>query len=691
MSDGLAQLHQDLRDLVGQTIADRYRIDALIGVGGMAAVFRAHHLGLKRDVAVKILHPTLSANSEVSARFDREAESASRLDHPNIVQVTDFGSTEAGMKFMVMQLLEGGELAGRLNRRHAPVEVVYVALQLLRGLNHAHKQGVVHRDVKPENVFLTHDHEGREVVKLVDFGISKILSGSSEGHQTTAGLVFGTPAYMSPEQAAGVQADGRADLYSVGIIVYQMLAGRLPFVSDDPVALIRMQVGRDPEPLPAHVPPLLAGIVGRLLDKDRNQRFQTAREVIQTLEQILPMLQAHSVPGYIEDGPSVETPVSGGGIPDPIELRASGSLTSGSRATLPLPSGSSGDTGSLPYGQPLVMGESQLPVSPTSNERPASSVLSVPWGPLIGVVGVVLAIGIWMATRTREEPVNASPTEPLVEEMVAVESGTPDDDVLQADALTTVDTLVLGGKFAQAEELLKQLRQQFPTNADLMWREGRLLAKTKQRDQALTAYGNAVVEDPSLLNDRDFYAELYELLRTRRLRDQALELALQHLDSHGHKFLLELVNDSKRPLPYHDRQRALQELATDPDNQALIDDRLRRALDLVQASESKIPCVAYRDAIAEISAHPELYFLVRVQKAKVPEAPGPGIPGLLEDEPNACAELEQRREELLVVLEALGGMLDDEDDVELLEFESSSVSDPDCSRFGYWTRPQCFE
>src|SRR5690606_37711823 len=271
MSQALATLHQDLQDLIGHKIAERYRIDDLLGVGGMGAVFRAHHLGLKRDVAIKVLHPDLTRHPEISARFDREAHSASRLEHPNCLQVTDYGSTENGMKFMVMQLLQGKELSSILGRRLEPARAPVLALQILKGLEHAHRHGVAHRDIKPENVFITVDHDGNEILKLVDFGIAKIVCANERGgkHRTQVGLVFGTPPYMSPAQAAGMETDERADLYSVGIILCEMRAGRPPCDHEDPVARVRMQVGADPPPLPTEVPPVLAAAVEKLLAKDR--------------------------------------------------------------------------------------------------------------------------------------------------------------------------------------------------------------------------------------------------------------------------------------------------------------------------------------------------------------------------------------------------------------------------------------
>src|SRR5690606_5472081 len=207
---------RDLRSLVGTVLADRYRIDEVLGEGGMGLVFRAHHLMLKRDVAVKVLHPELSENEQLRARFDREAQSAARVEHPNIVNVSEFGSTSAGMKYLVMQLLQGCELVELMQpgAPMRPVRVVEIAVQIFRGLEYAHKHGVVHRDLKPENIFVTEDHEGRETIKIVDFGIAKIMHTGGDEAPTTRpltrhGLVFGTPENISPHQPTATDIAGR--------------------------------------------------------------------------------------------------------------------------------------------------------------------------------------------------------------------------------------------------------------------------------------------------------------------------------------------------------------------------------------------------------------------------------------------------------------------------------------------------
>jgi serine/threonine protein kinase len=291
-----ALLPPDLEALIGQTLANRYLVEDVLGVGGMGAVFRGRHLALDRDVAIKVLRPEYAAHPEVSARFDREARAASMFDHPNCVQVVDFGSSDQGLKFMVMQLLEGCGLAAALGRRYPVSQAVEITLEILQGLEHAHGHGVIHRDLKPENVFITRDHTGSVILKLVDFGIAKLVSGRNDGIVTRIGTVFGTPQYMSPEQAAGEEIDERADLYSVGVILYQLVTGGLPFDDADTRELMRKQMVAHPPPLPPYVPIVLATSVGKLLAKRRDFRYPSARDAIVALTSVRRMLPPDRVP-----------------------------------------------------------------------------------------------------------------------------------------------------------------------------------------------------------------------------------------------------------------------------------------------------------------------------------------------------------------------------------------------------------
>jgi serine/threonine protein kinase len=279
--DAMASGGED--SLFGRMIADRYLVEARLGRGGMGALYRAHDTTLDRRVAVKVLNPALVAEPTVAQRFDREALAISRLDHPNVVRVFDAGAMPDGGKFIVMQLLEGRELREVIAEGPlTPARAVDFAVQVLRALEHAHRRGLVHRDLKPENVFIVVDDDGREIVKLVDFGIVKLLSGDDQ-KLTRAGLVFGTPRYMSPEQVAGGKIDERTDLYAVGVVLFEMLTGAPPFDADQAGMLMRMHVLSDVPPLPESVPSDVRAVVLRLLEKTPTDRFASAREVLDAL------------------------------------------------------------------------------------------------------------------------------------------------------------------------------------------------------------------------------------------------------------------------------------------------------------------------------------------------------------------------------------------------------------------------
>lgn len=269
---------------LGRIVADRYRIDAELGHGGMGHVYRAHHLHLHRPVAIKVLRREALSAYETVKRFEREARAVSKLDHPNCVQIMDFGH-ELGQPYLVMQLLEGQELRQLLGAPFEPQRAVALARQILMALEHAHRRGVVHRDLKPENVFIVRDDHNTEAVKLVDFGIAKLLNDEHQPEKLTqVGVVYGTPMYISPEQATGSTIDERADLYGFGILLYEMLTGKPPFVHSHAPTLLQMHVFDDPAPLPDGVPHGLAQVVMRCLAKTRDERFESAHKCREALE-----------------------------------------------------------------------------------------------------------------------------------------------------------------------------------------------------------------------------------------------------------------------------------------------------------------------------------------------------------------------------------------------------------------------
>jgi serine/threonine-protein kinase len=273
----------DPASLVGTTLDGQYRIDSHLASGGMGAVFRAHHLSLRKDVALKVLRPELTTSVELQERFRRESEIAASLEHRHIVRVTDFRRSPEGLLYLAMELLAGESLFDRLRREGflPPDEAVEILWQLCDGLEAAHAKGVVHRDLKPENVFLARG-PGGELVKILDFGIAK-MADPGVGSTTQSGMVVGTPEYLSPEQATGSAIDARSDLYTVGLIGWRMLAGRHPFKADDARALLMMQATQPVPPLASVRAdlagyPLLVTAIARACQKDPAARYQSAAE-----------------------------------------------------------------------------------------------------------------------------------------------------------------------------------------------------------------------------------------------------------------------------------------------------------------------------------------------------------------------------------------------------------------------------
>jgi serine/threonine-protein kinase len=275
--------------LVGTVLEGAYRITRLIGEGGMGAVYEAMQLRLNKRVAIKLMARDLAANREALARFHREAEITSHLGHPHLVTVFDFGQAESGEPYLVMEYLEGEDLDHRLRRvgRLAIETIVHVIRQVASALNAAHDQGVVHRDLKPGNVFLVQVPGEPDFVKVLDFGISKMKAARTQ--LTSASAVMGTPNYMSPEQATGMidDIDHRADQWALACIAWEMLSGRCPFVADEPAALLYQIINLDPHPLAPRVPglpPAVETALRRGLRKKPAERFSSMREFSRELE-----------------------------------------------------------------------------------------------------------------------------------------------------------------------------------------------------------------------------------------------------------------------------------------------------------------------------------------------------------------------------------------------------------------------
>lgn len=276
--------------LIGTLLGGRYRVEALVGMGGMGAVYRAEHVHMRKAVAVKVLHREMTLLPEVVARFEREAVAAGRIEHPHVVAATDLGRLEDGSFYMVLEFVEGQGLGALIRGQGALSEerALPIARQIADALSAAHAADIVHRDLKPENVMLVEQDGPKDLVKVLDFGIAKIqLGASGEPALTQLGSVFGTPEYMAPEQAQGLPVDARADLYAVGLILYEMLSGQSPFRHEELVVTLTRQITMDPPPLPASVSRGTRALVAALLRKNPEERVQTALELRLRLDRLI--------------------------------------------------------------------------------------------------------------------------------------------------------------------------------------------------------------------------------------------------------------------------------------------------------------------------------------------------------------------------------------------------------------------
>jgi serine/threonine protein kinase len=367
----------------GMTIRGKYLILDQIGEGGMGKVFSARHLAFNELRALKVISPLLAGDSSFLRRFKTEAIVARKLQHPNAVRIDDLDTTDDRLPFIVMELVEGESLKSRIMRpRSLSVEdSIHIAAQTADALGAAHDLGIVHRDIKPENILLARTQVGQDMVKVADLGIAKVFGHGLDlqtGYTVTrTGMIIGTPQYLSPEQAMGNEArgiDGRADIYSLGMVLFVMLTGRLPFESDTPVGFLVHHVHtvppdpRDIRP-DLHIPGELSAILRRMLEKDRKKRFATAHELAQALRSVGSGMSA-----------SPATPVGVGVTPSPVQ------------STAPL----AGADHEVPSADP----SSPAPVRPRQPVRNASIIVAAVAVLMVGsAIALRLMPGNWLSAQ----------------------------------------------------------------------------------------------------------------------------------------------------------------------------------------------------------------------------------------------------------------------------------------------------
>jgi serine/threonine-protein kinase len=428
---------------IGQIIDGKYRVVSLLGEGGMGAVFGGEHLRLHRRVAIKVLHAALARDAEVVRRFEREAQAAGRIGNDHILEVLDIGELPGGEHFMVMEYLDGEPMNARLQRlgRMSPHQAYLIAREILEGLAAAHAAGIVHRDLKPANVFILREKAGRaDYVKIIDFGISKFQVGGGDEHRTRTGFVIGTPSYMSPEQARGIaEADARADLYAVGVILFEAVVGRLPFVGASPTDLLfQIALGTAPtiQSLVDDIDPAFADIVHRAMARDPKERFPSAMAFLVALDAWAQTVPAAAVPA---PRPPTATAV----VTGPPAIVPAAFVDTAPSPQPRLRFEDSGSKGRASSGAPWANTDPSTSLRPGRGTVAVVGVLAAGIV-LIGGVGTLLALRGQgappaRATSTSGATASVAPTVPPVESLEAP-AASASDDAIPGASLAPLDT-----------------------------------------------------------------------------------------------------------------------------------------------------------------------------------------------------------------------------------------------------------
>ncbi|MBX7222151.1 MAG: protein kinase [Blastocatellia bacterium] len=311
--DGEVLEEKEIDPLIGRKVDGKYLIESKIGEGGMGAVYRAKHIMMDHAVAIKVLHATLVADKTAVARFQREAQAAARIKHPNAVTVTDFGVTEDNIIYIVMELFLGQSLREMLEkqRRLDWEQAVEITRQACAALDAAHRSGVIHRDVKPDNIVIEHRPGQGDVVKVLDFGIAKLKdeAQNTAGNLTRQGVIIGSPHYLSPEQCQSANLDARSDVYSFGVVLYEMLTGEVPFTANTPVAVALKHANEIPRSMRVdhpEIPEVLDKVVLRALSKEPDRRQQGAVVLAEEFEQAVRVALTQTSSG--STGPQTPAP-----------------------------------------------------------------------------------------------------------------------------------------------------------------------------------------------------------------------------------------------------------------------------------------------------------------------------------------------------------------------------------------------
>jgi len=533
---------------IGTLLAERYRIDALVGEGGMGKVYSAEHVLMRKRLAVKVLRRELTSVPEVVARFEREAMAAGNIEHPNVAGATDFGKLSDGAVFLVLEFVSGHSLRDEIARAPFTVDrALHVARQIASALSAAHAQGIVHRDLKPENVMLVEKGGDPDFVKVLDFGIAKVplgdaaSAGPKQGNPITkAGMVFGTPEYMAPEQALGQTVDGRADLYALGVILFEMLSGVRPFSSQSSVGILGQQLSK-PTPTFAErapdllVPPAVEQIARKLLARDASERYESASELSRAIDALLAPIPGHGVYRYtLADGsrPSLNEDLESN---QPTLVRAPPAaavpappLSDWPLSEPPPPAGPPGlRTNFIGFVRAFERKRRRLPPRVRDLLRPvptpalllASSALSLL---LVTLLIVALVKGV---SALRGDPQLATSAAASASVSAAASNVAP--------PVATASESELQGAQKTGVVALEALVEKYPQDARLSLELARAALADKDYVKAVGGVRRALALDPTLAESKQVATILFQTSQVKAASDASFALLFGPMGSHG--------------------------------------------------------------------------------------------------------------------------------------------------------------
>jgi serine/threonine-protein kinase len=543
-SDPIAQAEERHDSRIGALLAERYRIDALIDRGSMGRVYVGEHVLMHKRVAIKVLHRELTSVPEFVTRFEREARAAANIDSDHVVAATDFGKLPDGAVFLVLEFIEGKNLRDEITEGAMPVtRALHIGRQIASALASAHSLGIVHRDLKPENVMLVEKPGDEDFVKVLDFGIAKVPigemaveeDGPSSRPITKAGMVFGTPEYMPPEQALGQDVDERADIYSLGVMIYEMLAGVRPFLADSQVAVLGQQLSRDAPPIRERapgtfVPPPVERLVMRLLAREAKNRPQTARDVLDDIDKLL---------GYSPMRSRIPTLLTGTRLTDSNPPAASGQDLPTQRTDIPgLES---------PLQRLTDWVEARRPVLPAPlRGLPVPALLSVPFGVaglFIGFLIVLLfspAHHDTQAATAASASASANPSASAPSAVPEVASATPPPSA-SATSTSKAGAEELSAAATQGTDALEALERKYPNDAAVRLAMSAAALKNKDAPAAVQALAEALALSPELKDDGQVASALWILAQNKKSSARAFEILKGPMGDRGKSILRDLT------------------------------------------------------------------------------------------------------------------------------------------------------